>query len=107
MTALVTASGEAPPWQETQDGMSWGRVVHRFLDAYWKALGRSDLGGLGRRIVAEEGRDMEEERRLTDLLATLCGGEIWGRALASPERCTEVPIPGLVGEETVVSGVVT
>jgi ATP-dependent helicase/nuclease subunit A len=116
VTAVAKAAGTAEPVREdTGKGMSWGRVIHKALEAYAR-----DAVGNPRQLVKNLLR--QEERPASeadDVLRTIEGvrnSPIWGRMMKSGRRFMEVPFgvradPAALGledapPETLLSGVI-
>jgi ATP-dependent helicase/nuclease subunit A len=78
--------------------MSWGRVVHRLLEALMRD-GRLDVRVYAANLLAEEERsagDLEEIVRTVEAVRT---SDLWARAAAAPRRLVEVPFALMVGRE--------
>ncbi len=86
------ATGERPQ----TGGLEWGNVVHEVL-AQAEDLGGVALRNLARDLLVERGRDLDPDGEpveldtLLGLVAAVRGSELWRRAMASPERYTELP----------------
>ena len=91
--ATVTAVahvGEKPDWESTGRGMSWGRVIHRALEAAMRDP-RLDLALHAENLLAAEERPPGE---LDDVLRTVeavRASDLWRRAGAARRRLVEVP----------------
>lgn len=91
VTAVAHAAGTSLPFsQRTGRGMSWGRVLHRLLEALMKNPSL-DLGAFAANLLAEEERpagDLDEAVRLAEGVRD---SDLWARALAAKRRFVEVP----------------
>src|SRR5262249_50027844 len=95
VTAVAHAAGIAPERTRTGRGMSWGRVLHRLLEAKMKDPS-VDVRAYAANLLADEERapeDLEDAVRLVDAVAQ---SSLWKRALASPRRFVEVPFALMV-----------
>ena len=82
--------GEKPDWESTGRGMSWGRVIHRALEAAMRDP-KLDLALHAANLLAAEERPPGE---LDDVLRTVeavRGSALWKRAGAARRRLVEVP----------------
>jgi len=95
------AAGAILPFhQRTGRGMSWGRVLHRLLEALMKDPSL-DIRAYAANLLAEEERqaqDLEETMRLVEGVRS---SDLWQRALAAKRRLVEVPFGLTVGSADV------
>lgn len=89
---MAKADASEPDRWDTGRGMSWGTVIHRMLDRVGVDGNCLDLSSLADRLLKEEGRPTEERDQVVETVRRVIGSEMWKRAMASPERLTEVPL---------------
>jgi len=88
--------------ERTGKGMSWGRVLHRLLEARMRspeAAGsatRAEIGALAENLLRQEDRPPEEREEVLDLVERVCASEPWRRARAAGECLVEVPFAAVV-----------
>jgi ATP-dependent helicase/nuclease subunit A len=90
VTTLAHDSGALPHWEATGRGMSWGRVLHRLLEALMKNASL-DVRAYAANLLAEEERpatDLDEVARLVEVIRS---SPLWRRALAARRHLVEVP----------------
>ena len=96
-------------------GRSWGRVVHRTIEAMGRGRRGDALDAFIRAVVADEFRDADEVDRagrisaLGELVATLRGSAEWQALEASADGCFELPVTTWAageGEAAVTEGVI-
>lgn len=116
VTHLVKEQAEtALDREDTGKGMSWGRVIHRALEA--NAVGAvSDPGRFIDNLLREEGRPISERGEVLQVVDGVLSSPLWIRMMNSVRRYVEVPFGvstsparlGLQGgpEETILSGVI-
>lgn len=79
-------------------GYDWGGVVHHVLMAAGSGESGERLRQRARHLLVEHGRPLDEHGEpieldtLMEVTAGVRSSEIWRRAMASPERYTEIPI---------------
>jgi len=86
----VAHAEEKPAWESTGRGLSWGRVIHRALEAAMRDP-KLDLALHAANLLAAEERppgELEEVRRTVEAVR---GSDLWKRALAARRRLVEVP----------------
>ncbi len=112
VTSLTKESGDAPERKATGRGQSWGRVVHRVLEACVKKV-PANLELFIENVMAEEGRVPEEKEQVLSLVKEIMQSTIWQRMLRSKKRFVEVPFSVKVENgdydltgETVISGII-
>ncbi|MCL5289445.1 MAG: PD-(D/E)XK nuclease family protein [Firmicutes bacterium] len=110
VTSLVKGAGDGPERKETGYGLSWGRVVHRVLEAC--ALRKPDnIELFVDNILVEEGRPSGERDEVITLVNQVVKSELWDRMLKSKRRFVEVPFSARDystknGGERIISGVI-
>jgi len=103
--------------EATGRGLSWGRVLHRLLEAAMrKGAGEADLEPLTAALLRAEERPAEELAEVRRVLGGILSSDLWRRAKASPERFVEVPFAAVVRsrdyglpappDETLVNGAI-
>lgn len=112
VTSLVKGSGEGPARKTTGRGQSWGRVVHRVLEACAKRV-PANLELLLENVIAEEDRAPEEKEQILTLVNEILKSSLWQRMLKSKKRFMEAPFLVKVDgtkygctAQTVISGVI-
>ncbi|MTI83940.1 MAG: hypothetical protein FH756_08530 [Firmicutes bacterium] len=112
VTELVKGKSGGPARQRTGRGQSWGRVMHRVLEACAEKV-PSNLELFVENILAEEERDAGEKTEVLNLVNGILKSSLWKRMLKSEKRFVEVPLSVKVetGEygfttETIVSGAI-
>ena len=98
-----TAAFARPPLRPASGGFEWGSVVHAVLSAAGEGAHGKPLAQLARDLLIEFERPVDAKGAPTELEALLAlvdsvrGSEVWNRAMASPERHTEVPFAVSMG----------
>jgi len=91
VTSVAHAAGTPLPFSErTGRGMSWGRVLHRLLEALMKDPSL-DIRAFAANLLAEEERpagDLDEAVRVAEGVRA---SDLWARALSAKRRFVEVP----------------
>jgi ATP-dependent helicase/nuclease subunit A len=85
------SDGSPVPFAEgSSGGMSWGRVLHRLLDALMRdeAL---DVRAYAANLLAEEERPAEDLDEAVRVVEAVRASPLWVRALAAKRRLVEVP----------------
>jgi ATP-dependent helicase/nuclease subunit A len=96
--ATVTAvahAGPAPEWQRTGRGMSWGRVVHRLLEALMRD-DTLDTRLYAANLLVEEDRPPGDLDELVRAVEGVRASPLWKRAKAAKRHMVEVPFALLV-----------
>ncbi len=91
-----------------ETGLEWGQAIHTLLEVAMRHPD-ADLVSRARTALSENDLDANLARDAADTVASVAGSEIWGRALASKRRLTEVPFQLLLeGAEppTLIRGVI-
>jgi ATP-dependent helicase/nuclease subunit A len=112
VTELAKEGAVPLPTAKDGKGASWGRVVHRLLEA--AVRGTPPTISLASSLLGEEGRPAEEAAEAVGLVEAVLASSLWQRAQASTERHAEVPFAlrvdgaelGLPPGEVVLEGVV-
>ena len=90
VTSLAHNSGELPHWEATGRGMSWGRVIHRLLEALMtNAL--LDVRAYAANLLAEEERPATDLDDVVGVVDFIRSSPLWKRALAARRQLVEVP----------------
>jgi ATP-dependent helicase/nuclease subunit A len=108
VTKIAAAAPALPRSGETAGGMSWGRVIHRMLEAAAKDSS-VDLELLAENLLVEEGRPVEERALVLATVTGVMYSEVWQRLERAEEAMTEVPFSLYIQEgglPQVVSGVI-
>jgi ATP-dependent helicase/nuclease subunit A len=116
VTTVSHALFERKPFREaTGRGMSWGRVLHRLLDAAMKDPS-TDLARYAVSVLAEEERPASDLEEVVALTRSVIDSPLWKRALVARSRLTEVPFglmaptaelgPGHEPSETLLQGAI-
>lgn len=91
VTGFVKSFAEGQTHSEdTGKGMSWGRIIHRLLEA----LGRDekiDLEVMTKNLLVEEGRSIAEEKTVIALVKSVISSELRGRMKKAEKVMAEVP----------------
>lgn len=91
VTAVSHAAGASLPFADrTGRGMSWGRVLHRLLEALMKDSSL-DVRAFAANLLAEEERPPGELDLAVHLAEGVRESDLWGRALSAQRRFVEVP----------------
>lgn len=112
VTALARVS-KAPAGKVVGRGSSWGRVVHRVLEACARGWDFGNFKIFVTRVLTEEGRDPGELGQVLDLVAGIMKSPLGERVRQSKQRLAEVPFSLIVGagnygcaRETVITGAI-
>jgi ATP-dependent helicase/nuclease subunit A len=83
-------TGPAPDWERTGRGMSWGRVLHRLLEALIRdeAL---DVRAYAANLLAEEDRPAGDLNEVVKTAQGVRDSALWARAARAKSRLVEVP----------------
>jgi ATP-dependent helicase/nuclease subunit A len=90
VTHVAHDSSSTPFASRTGRGMTWGRVIHRLLEALMKDSSL-DVGAYAMNLLVEEDRpagDLEEAVRLVEAVRD---SPLWARATSARRRLVEVP----------------
>ena len=108
VTAAAKTSTQESPFPEDSDkGMSWGRIVHRLLEAAARDS-TLDLDLLAQNLLVEEERPLTERDEVVALVKSVMRSELWQRQARVEKRLMEVPFSLTLQEEIpkVMSGVI-
>jgi ATP-dependent helicase/nuclease subunit A len=94
----VAHAGPRPAWERTGRGMSWGRVLHRLLEALMRD-GTLDVRAYAANLLAEEERSAGDLEEIVRTVEGVRASELWKRAAAAPRRLVEVPFALMVRRE--------
>lgn len=92
-TVTAIAKAEAPsgiPLRGDEAGMSWGRIIHRTLEALLKNE-RIDLEAVIKTLLEEEGRPADEQQAVLNAIMAVVSSDFWVRVKKSEKRLMEVP----------------
>ncbi len=90
VTILAHQGDALPRWEATGRGMSWGRVLHRLLEALMKDA-TLDVGAYAANLLAEEERSATDLHDVVRVVDVIRSSPLWRRALASARQLVEVP----------------
>ncbi|WP_161486106.1 UvrD-helicase domain-containing protein [Desulfotomaculum copahuensis] len=93
VTELVEAAGKRPAGASGGRGVSWGRAVHRVLEACARGAD-ADAPGLDlltAAVLVEEGRQKAEKDELIRLVRDILASPLWQRVRRSRKYYVEVP----------------
>jgi ATP-dependent helicase/nuclease subunit A len=83
--------------ERTGRGMSWGRVLHRLLEALMRGEpGSIDLERYAENLLREEERSRSEVPEVLAVVAGVRASDLWKKAGAATERFVEVPFAATV-----------
>jgi ATP-dependent helicase/nuclease subunit A len=95
-----TSSGLQPA-EDGEHGVEWGTVIHMLLQVAMENP-ESDLQGLARTVLAEQGLEVRLAEGAVETVNSVMKAEIWGRAMASQRRLAEIPFEILLEREASV-----
>ncbi|HEX9285994.1 MAG TPA: UvrD-helicase domain-containing protein [Thermoanaerobaculia bacterium] len=90
VTKLTHSEENVPFRARTGRGMSWGRVIHRLLDAAMKDPSL-ELDRYAANLLSEEGRPATDLPEVIALARAVIVSPLWLRALLARRRFTEIP----------------
>ncbi|MDD2555693.1 MAG: UvrD-helicase domain-containing protein [Syntrophaceticus sp.] len=105
VTSLVKSGGSFPKREATGRGMSWGRVIHRVMEAYANSS-QVNLETFIETVLAEEGRLLEEKEEVLQYVQDTFQSPFWERVAQSKKRFVEIPFAQQTADLTIVSGVI-
>ena len=88
--------------------MSWGRIVHRMLEALAKDKS-IDMNLLSENLLREEERPLSEKELIIALVQAVFSSDLWQRAKAAERSMVEVPFSHTISDgeiPRVVSGTI-
>lgn len=106
--ASKPSGAELPFAADTGLGMSWGRIIHRILEAVVKDE-KTDLELMAENLLKEEERLLSEKELVVSTVKAVIDSQLWKRMKKAKEVLVEVPFSlKVVGEglPKVVSGVI-
>jgi len=103
VTALSHADSARPAWERTGKGMTWGRVLHRLLEALMNDP-TLDVAALAGNLLADEARRPEDVEEVVRVVAGVQASPLWRRALAARRRLVEVPFAVRVSSAEIPGG---
>jgi ATP-dependent helicase/nuclease subunit A len=109
VTHLAKASSEKVPFSEdSYKGMSWGRIIHRMLEALAKDES-INLELMAENLLKEEERSLSDRYLAVETVKAVITSDLWGRMKNAHEALIEVPF-SLKIEETdlpkIISGTI-
>jgi ATP-dependent helicase/nuclease subunit A len=113
VTSFVEERESAPARVATRRGQSWGKVIHRLLDACARGP-VADIEQLATKALAEERRNPKEAPRVLQEVGRVLDSPLWKRAINSSQHYSEAPFytdikiakPEDTDEDTVISGTI-
>ena len=106
--ASKPSGAELPFATDTGLGMSWGRIIHRMLEAMVREE-KTDLELIAENLLKEEERLLSEKDLVVRTVKAVMASELWKRMKTAKEVLVEVPFSLKVVEESlpkVISGVI-
>lgn len=89
---------------EPAEGASWGRIMHKALEACGKGK-RDKLEILAKSWLVDEGRSHEDLQKMLKLVDGIMQSDMWNRVLKAEEKYFEPPFSTLNDDE-VISGAI-
>jgi ATP-dependent helicase/nuclease subunit A len=91
VTSMARSVPEKMPFSEdTGKGMSWGRIIHRMLEALAKDE-NIDLEQMAKNLLKEEERLLSENESIVATVGGVMTSELWGRMKKAEQALVEVP----------------
>jgi len=91
VTSMVRSAPEEMPFSEdTGKGTSWGRIIHRMLEALAKDE-NIDLEQMAKNLLKEEERLLSENESIVATVGGVMTSELWGRMKKAEKALVEVP----------------
>src|SRR5262249_5362485 len=90
VTALSHSGADRPDRERTGKGMTWGRVLHRLLEALMQDPA-VDVRTLAANLLADEQRRPEDIEEVLSVVSAVQASPLWRRALAANRRLVEIP----------------
>lgn len=94
--------------EESGQGMSWGRIVHRMLETLANDKG-ININLLAENLLREEERPLSEKELIVPLVQAVLSSDLWQRAKAAEESMVEVPFSHTISDgkiPRVISGTI-
>jgi ATP-dependent helicase/nuclease subunit A len=89
---------------EAAEGASWGRIMHKALEACGKGK-RDKLEILAKSWLVDEGRSLEDLQKVLKLVDGIMQSDMWNRVLQAEEKYFELPFSNL-NEDEIISGAI-
>jgi ATP-dependent helicase/nuclease subunit A len=109
VTAAAKATDSKIPFSEnTGKGMSWGRIIHKMLEAVTRDVS-VDLNLMAENLLKEEERSLDEKDLIVKTIQSVTSSKLWERMKESEHTIVEVPFSLKTDEEKmakIVSGVI-
>lgn len=109
VTAAAKADDSKAPFSEnTGKGMSWGRIIHKMLEAVTKDAS-VELELMAENLLKEEERPLDEKDLIVNTIKSVTSSSLWGRMKESEHALVEVPFSLKIDEEgkaKIVSGII-
>jgi ATP-dependent helicase/nuclease subunit A len=109
VTAEVKDSNKEKPFaEESGQGMIWGRIVHRMLEAIAKDAG-IDINLLVENLLREEERTLSEKELIIPLVKAVLASDLWKRSRRAEKSLVEVPFSHTISDGAlprVISGTI-
>jgi len=91
VTSMVRSAPEEMPFSEdTGKGTSWGRIIHRMLEALAKDE-NLDLEQMAKNLLKEEERLLSESESIVATVNGVMASELWSRMKKAERALVEVP----------------
>jgi ATP-dependent helicase/nuclease subunit A len=91
VTSLAKEAASLPAWKGTGRGLSWGRVIHRALEAVARGAEGKELDLLVSNVLIEEGRQPEETEAVLSVIGEIIESEFWKEVQRADQKFVEVP----------------
>jgi ATP-dependent helicase/nuclease subunit A len=109
VTAAAKAGDTKAPFSEnTGKGMSWGRIIHKMLEAVTRDES-VDLDLMAENLLKEEERPLDEKGLIVTTIRSVVASKLWARMKRSEQTLVEVPFSlrtDKEGGEKIISGVI-
>lgn len=108
VTKDAKASTDSTPFSgDSEQGLSWGRIIHRLLEALARDA-KANLDLLAHNLLVEEERPLSEKEAVLSMVKSVIDSELWGRMQKASERLIEVPFSLKIGQAVpkVITGVI-
>ena len=99
VTAAAKATDSKIPFSEnTGKGMSWGRIIHKMLEAVTRDVS-VDLDLMAENLLKEEERSLDEKGLIVKTIQSVTSSILWERMKESEHTLVEVPFSLKTDEE--------
>ncbi len=109
VTAAAKAADSKIPFSEdTGRGMSWGRIIHKMLEAVTRDAS-VELDLMAENMLKEEERPLDEKGLIVKTIKSVTSSKLWNRMKDSERALVEVPFSLKVddkGRTKIVSGII-